>query len=53
MDYATPEFLGVRTGDGLYRFYPAWDGTAVAEHHIFSGEADQQAWQSWLTKLFT
>lgn len=36
VDYATPEFLGVRTSDGLYRFYPARGGVAVAEHHIFS-----------------
>jgi uncharacterized protein YndB with AHSA1/START domain len=56
VDYASPETLGVRTTDGLYRFIHGLEGTVVAGHHIFSDDVDQreteQAWQSWLTGLF-
>jgi hypothetical protein len=59
VDYATPDFLGVRTSDGLYRFFPGTGGPrasmVVVEHHIFS-DVDQveteRAWQSWLAELF-
>ena len=56
VDYASPDTLGVRTSDGLYRFIYGLEGTVVLGHHIFSGDVDQQesegAWQSWLTRLF-
>jgi uncharacterized protein YndB with AHSA1/START domain len=56
VDYETPDFLGVRTSDGLYRFIYGLGGTVVLGHHIFSADVDQketeQAWQSWLTRLF-
>jgi hypothetical protein len=55
VDFASPETLGVRTSDGLYRFIHGLGGTVVLGHHIFS-DVDQQeterAWQSWLTRLF-
>ncbi|MEU8272346.1 SRPBCC domain-containing protein [Sphaerisporangium sp. NPDC049002] len=55
-DYVAPGFLGVRTGDGLYRFIKGMHETVVIGHHIFTDEADpketEQAWQSWLAKLF-
>jgi uncharacterized protein YndB with AHSA1/START domain len=56
VDYATPEFLGVRTSDGLYRFFAGGHGIVAVNHHIFAGGVDrqetQQAWQAWLTRLF-
>jgi uncharacterized protein YndB with AHSA1/START domain len=56
VDYVSPETLGVRTTDGLYRFIHGLEGTVVAGHHIFSDDVDQreteQAWQSWLSGLF-
>ncbi len=58
VDYLTPEFLGIRTRDGLYRFMHGHDGTVVVEHHDFapnenghSSSAD--AWQRWLTESFS
>jgi uncharacterized protein YndB with AHSA1/START domain len=56
VDYVTPEFLGVRTSTGLYRFIHGHDGTVVVEHHDFgpsdNGHANAEAWQSWLSKAF-
>jgi uncharacterized protein YndB with AHSA1/START domain len=56
VDFASPETLGVRSSDGLYRFIYGLGGTVVLGHHIFSDDVDQkeveQAWQSWLTGLF-
>lgn len=53
-DYVRPSFLGVRTGDVLYRFHGRPDSVAVG-HHVFS-DVDQKesdrAWQSWLDRLF-
>jgi hypothetical protein len=49
-----PTFLGVRTADGLYRFFGR-GGTVGVGHHIFA-EVDQQqaerSWQAWLARLF-
>ncbi|WP_248963239.1 SRPBCC family protein [Sphaerisporangium perillae] len=53
-DYAAPDFLGVRTEDGLYRFIRGGHDTLVIGHHIFSGvdpKETEQAWQGWLAKL--
>jgi uncharacterized protein YndB with AHSA1/START domain len=50
-----PDFLGVRTGDALYRFVGR-DGMVGVGHHLFADDADQdqaeRAWQAWLAKLF-
>ncbi|WP_433500424.1 SRPBCC family protein [Sphaerimonospora sp. CA-214678] len=59
VDYAgLPTFLGVRTGDGLYRFIhsgPSRGNALVLGHHIFSDDVDEQtaetAWNSWLDRL--
>ncbi|MEV7969705.1 hypothetical protein AB0O34_27560 [Sphaerisporangium sp. NPDC088356] len=55
-DYVAPGFLGVRTGDGLYRFVAGLHDTVVIGRHIFSDDADpedvERAWQDWLAKLF-
>ncbi|GAA3819494.1 hypothetical protein GCM10022226_44950 [Sphaerisporangium flaviroseum] len=55
-DYVAPGFLGVRTGEGLYRFIEGLHNTVVVGHHIFTDGAEplesEQAWQDWLSKLF-
>jgi uncharacterized protein YndB with AHSA1/START domain len=55
VDYVSPETLGVRTSDGMYRFIHGLGGTMVLGHHIYS-DVDQQeterAWQSWLDRSF-
>ena len=53
IDYLSDEFLGIRTGDGMYRFIHGFDGTVVLGHHLFSSvdpEEAQLAWQSWLER---
>jgi uncharacterized protein YndB with AHSA1/START domain len=56
VDYLSPSFLGVRTDDGLYRFMHTFDTSVGLGHHIFVEGLDQaqteEAWRSWLTKLF-
>ncbi|RZL76552.1 MAG: SRPBCC domain-containing protein [Rhodococcus sp. (in: high G+C Gram-positive bacteria)] len=58
VDYLTPQFLGIRTADALFRFYGrnAFGGTVDAAHHLFGDDADQQksqdAWKSWLDNVF-
>ncbi|WP_433241251.1 SRPBCC family protein [Streptosporangium sp. CA-135522] len=55
VDYATPQFLGVRTSDGLYRFFHSRGGAAVVELHLFSDVDAREvegSWQSWLTHSF-
>jgi uncharacterized protein YndB with AHSA1/START domain len=49
-----PSFLGVRTGDGLYRFVGR-GGAVVVGHHLFADvepKQAEQAWQAWLAALF-
>jgi hypothetical protein len=49
-------FLGVRTGDGLYRIIHGFEGSVGLGHHIFTEGLDQEeteaAWRSWLTRVF-
>jgi uncharacterized protein YndB with AHSA1/START domain len=56
VDYVTPEFLGVRTSTGMYRFIHGLGGAVVVEHHDFgprdNGHANSEAWQSWLSTAF-
>ena len=55
VDYLTPEFLGIRTATGLYRFIHSPAGMVMVEHHDFSpnpnGHSSQAAWESWLSKV--
>jgi uncharacterized protein YndB with AHSA1/START domain len=57
VDYVTPEFLGVRTRTGLYRFIHGLGGIVVVEHHDFSpspnGYGSAEAWGAWLAKEFS
>jgi uncharacterized protein YndB with AHSA1/START domain len=56
VDYVSPEVLGVRTEDGLYRFIRGYEGSVAVGHHLFAGDVDQEeaerAWQAWLGRLF-
>lgn len=53
-DYVAPEFLGVRTGDALYRFYgrDAWGWPVGVAHHLFGSGAGADAWQTWLDGIY-
>jgi hypothetical protein len=59
IDYATPNFIGVRTADSLIRFHGRWAlGLAVAvSHHAYSGSfqpaAASRGWQAWLGQALT
>jgi uncharacterized protein YndB with AHSA1/START domain len=58
VDYATPEFLGVRSADALYRFYgrDAWGWPVGVAHHLFAHGVDSErtgeAWRVWLDAVF-
>jgi hypothetical protein len=55
VDHVSPETLGVRSANGIYRFIHGLGGTVVVGHHIFA-DVDQQeterAWQSWVERAF-
>jgi uncharacterized protein YndB with AHSA1/START domain len=50
-----PNFLGVRTGDALYRF-AGRGGMIGTGHHLFAGGVDraeaERTWEAWLARLF-
>jgi uncharacterized protein YndB with AHSA1/START domain len=56
VDYVSPEFLGVRTQDALYRFIHAFEGAVVVGHHLFAPGVEQadaeEAWRAWLERTF-
>ncbi|KDA43122.1 SRPBCC domain-containing protein [Frankia sp. B2] len=58
VDYLHPHFLGLRTGDGLYRFFGrnAFGAPIGIALHLFAPGADQakttQAWTDWLQDVF-
>jgi uncharacterized protein YndB with AHSA1/START domain len=58
VDYATPNFIGARSADGLYRFFGrnAFGMPVGLSHHLFAPDVDkdktQLAWQSWLDGLY-
>ncbi|HEV2869884.1 MAG TPA: SRPBCC domain-containing protein [Actinomycetota bacterium] len=55
VDYLSPDALGVRAADGLYRFVRGFDGSVAVGHHLFSDDLDpnetERAWETWLTGL--
>jgi hypothetical protein len=59
VDYVSPYFIGLRTADGLYRFYGnnAWGMRVFLTLHLFADDVDQskitQAWRLWLNAVFT
>jgi uncharacterized protein YndB with AHSA1/START domain len=54
VDFVNSQALGIRTGNGLYRFIQGYFGSFVLGHHVFS-DADEkqtsQAWKTWLAGL--
>jgi uncharacterized protein YndB with AHSA1/START domain len=49
VDYATPAALGIRTDDGLARFFHAM-GMVVVEEHRYGGR-ELRDWQGWLDRV--
>jgi hypothetical protein len=58
VDYRREAFLGIRSGDALYRFFGrnVFGMPIGIGHHLFAEgvdqEAEQQAWASWLSGVF-
>lgn len=58
VDVVSPEFLGIRSADGLHRIGAEGEaGCGVSAYHYFYGapvdaKAVTAAWQEWLTRLF-
>jgi uncharacterized protein YndB with AHSA1/START domain len=55
VDWVSPEFLGIRTDDGIYRFIIGFEGTVVLGHHIFADvdeQASQKGWETWVERTF-
>jgi hypothetical protein len=58
IDYSTPEFLGVRTADGLYRFFGRnhFGGVVGLSAHLFVDGADatasEAALKTWLDGVY-
>ncbi|MGH3856843.1 MAG: SRPBCC family protein [Pseudonocardiaceae bacterium] len=58
VDYSTPHFIGLRTADGLYRFFGrnAWGMPVGLSLHLFADDVDQDktehAWRVWLDGVF-
>jgi hypothetical protein len=57
VDYLAPQFIGLRSTDGLYRFFGrnAWGMPVGLGHHLFAEGVDQEkttlAWRSWLDSV--
>jgi uncharacterized protein YndB with AHSA1/START domain len=50
-----PDAVGVRAGDGLYRFMRGLQGRVIGAHHLFADVEPQQterAWVAWLDRVF-
>ena len=58
VDYTRPNFLGLRTSDGLYRFFGrnAFGSPVGMSAHLFNGDVDPdqttQAWQGFLDSVY-
>jgi uncharacterized protein YndB with AHSA1/START domain len=58
IDYSTPEFLGVRTADGLYRFFGRnhYGSVVGMSAHLFAngvdGAAHEAALRTWLDSVY-
>jgi uncharacterized protein YndB with AHSA1/START domain len=59
IDYSTPEFLGVRADDGLYRFFGRnrWGGVVGMSAHVFvdggvDAGASEAALKAWLDGVY-
>ncbi|MGW4562394.1 SRPBCC family protein [Streptomyces sp. NPDC004561] len=56
VDFLSGDFLGLRTADGLYRFFNGhtWNWPIWLGHHMFTGAIDEkqttEEWKAWLEK---
>ena len=59
IDYSTPEFLGVRTEDGLYRFFGRnhYGSVVGMSAHLFAADVDaaelESALKAWLDGVYS
>lgn len=59
IDYATANFVGLRTPDALIRFHGRWalNMTVAVSHHAyrssFDAQAAKRAWTAWLDQVLT
>jgi hypothetical protein len=52
VDYRSPDILGVRGDDGLYRFICGLGGMVAIGHHLYADATGAEgAWQAWLDRL--
>ncbi|MFE7359295.1 SRPBCC domain-containing protein [Streptomyces sp. NPDC057543] len=55
VDWLSPDFVGLRGPDALYRFFngSTWNWPIWLGHHLFAEDTDEQqatkAWSAWLT----
>jgi uncharacterized protein YndB with AHSA1/START domain len=58
VDYLRPHFIGIRTGDGLYRFFvrSEFGGPVGVVAHVFADGVDaeqaKRAWKDWLDRVY-
>ncbi len=60
LDFRNEHFIGLRTGDAMYRFFgrDAWGGPVGIALHRFAPDAAatadqaQKTWQDWLNALY-
>lgn len=58
VDYRTPNLVGIRTTDALYRFFgrDAYGAPVYVGHHLFAASVDaaagEAAWSAWLADLY-
>ena len=58
VDYLNDSFLGVRTADGMIRFFARgkWGGPVGVSAHLFGDDVDvaavERAWEGWLREVF-
>jgi uncharacterized protein YndB with AHSA1/START domain len=54
IDYVSPDFIGLRTADGMFRFINGM-GTVAIGHHLYQPvdrAATERAWQAWIDRTF-
>jgi uncharacterized protein YndB with AHSA1/START domain len=55
VDYLSPDILGVRADDGLYRFICGFEGSVGVGHHLYGDDVDpgqaEATWRAWLGRL--
>ena len=54
IDHRSPEFLGVRSADAIYRFmHITWATIVGLGHHLYAEDlGTEQAWADWLADVF-